>query len=102
MALCLTLECEQYFVLLTHTLYLSTAENNTRCLHDYANVSYIDNNNNNNNNFVLSTVVHSHDLIILFYSYHIGASSTCSVNVKLEHYEACHGCGKLCSFLPLS
>ncbi len=33
-------------MLLTHTFYLSTTENNTRCLHDNAKESYFDNNNN--------------------------------------------------------
>ncbi len=40
--------CEQFIVLLTHIFYLSTIENNTRCLHWYIKKSSINNNNSNN------------------------------------------------------
>ncbi len=47
-----SLQCKQYFDLLTRTFYLSTTENNTRCLHDYAKKSFINNTNNKNNNII--------------------------------------------------
>ncbi len=46
-------------VLLTHTFYLSTTENNTRCRHDYAKESLIDNNNNNNKRSLEMKVIFS-------------------------------------------